>query len=89
MIPLYDTLRARRIPLVNWILIALNILVFLYEIRLRGSALESFIRTWALIPDRLIDRSADRLGDDFYKYVPAWWLVSSAEQYVGIVHLWR
>jgi len=54
MIPLYDTIRSRRFPLVNWILIALNVLVFLYEIRLGGAGLERFIRTWALIPSRLI-----------------------------------
>ena len=54
MIPLYDTLRARRIPLVNWMLVVLNVLAFLYEIQLRGAGLESFIRTWALIPNRLM-----------------------------------
>ncbi len=29
MIPLYDTLHSRRFPLVNWLLIGLNVLVFL------------------------------------------------------------
>jgi membrane associated rhomboid family serine protease len=54
MIPLYDTIRSRRFPLVNWMLIALNVLVFLYEVRLGGAGLERFIRAWALIPARLI-----------------------------------
>jgi len=35
-------------------LVVLNVLVFLYEIQLRGAGLESFIRTWALIPNRLM-----------------------------------
>jgi membrane associated rhomboid family serine protease len=54
MIPLYDTIRSRRFPLINWILIVLNVVVFLYEISLGGAGLERFIRTWALIPSRLI-----------------------------------
>ena len=34
MIPIKDTIRSRTFPLVNWVLIALNALVFLYELRL-------------------------------------------------------
>lgn len=54
MIPLYDTVRARRIPIVNWLLVALNVLAFLYELRLSGRGLEMFIRTWGLSPARLL-----------------------------------
>jgi membrane associated rhomboid family serine protease len=50
MIPLYDTLRSRRFPLVNWLLIGLNGLVFYYELTLGSAGLESFIRTWGLVP---------------------------------------
>jgi membrane associated rhomboid family serine protease len=50
MIPLYDTLRPRRFPLVNWLLIIANVLVFLYETRLSPSTLRGFIETWGLIP---------------------------------------
>lgn len=53
MFPLYDTLRARRFPLVNWLLIAANVAVFLYELKLGPSALNSFISTWSLVPSRL------------------------------------
>jgi len=53
MLPLYDTARSRRVPLVNWLLIALNVLVFLYELSLPSSVLSRFIRTWGLIPVRL------------------------------------
>ena len=42
MIPLYDTLHARRFPIINWLLIALNVIVFLYEISLSSSALNRF-----------------------------------------------
>ncbi len=53
MIPLYDTLHARRFPLVNWLLIALNLLVFLYELSLPATALDRLTRTWGLIPAEL------------------------------------
>ncbi|MBI2758706.1 MAG: rhomboid family intramembrane serine protease [Chloroflexi bacterium] len=56
MIPLYDTLRSRKVPIVNWFLIALNVLVFLYEFQLGPSALESFIGRWGLVPARLFAR---------------------------------
>lgn len=50
MIPLYDTIRPRRFPLVNWLLIIANAVVFWYELQLGESALQSFIFTWGLIP---------------------------------------
>jgi membrane associated rhomboid family serine protease len=54
MFPLYDTLRARRIPLVNWSLIGLNALVFLYELSLSPAALDRFSRVWGLVPTQLV-----------------------------------
>jgi membrane associated rhomboid family serine protease len=54
MIPLYDTLHSRRLPIVNWLLIALNVLVFLYEIRLSPSGLARLTGTWGLVPASLI-----------------------------------
>ena len=53
MFPLYDTLRPRRFPLVNWILIGLNGIVFYYELTLGNAGLERFIRTWGLVPTNL------------------------------------
>ena len=46
-------MRTRRIPLVNWVLIAANVVVFLYELKIGPSALNSFVRTWGLVPARL------------------------------------
>ena len=54
MIPLYDTARTRRLPIVNWLLIALNVLVFLYEISLSQSGLERLTRIWGLVPASLL-----------------------------------
>jgi len=56
MIPLYDTARRRRLPLVTWLLIAANVVVFIYEIGFSPAALERFIRTWGLVPAQLFAR---------------------------------
>lgn len=50
MVPLRDENPVRITPYVTYGLIALNILIFLYEISLAGPALEAFFRTWAVVP---------------------------------------
>lgn len=54
MIPLYDTLRSRKVPIVNILLIAANLMGFLYESRLDPAALKGFIFAWGLIPNQLV-----------------------------------
>ena len=54
MIPLYDTLHSRSFPLVNWLLIILNALIFVYELTLSPAGLDRLTRTWGLIPAELI-----------------------------------
>ena len=54
MIPLYDTVRTRKFPLVNVLLIVVNVLVFFYELQLSPSALERFISTWGLVSTRVV-----------------------------------
>jgi membrane associated rhomboid family serine protease len=54
MFPLYDTVRSRRFPAINLMLILINILAFLYEIQMDPSALKEFIFEWGLIPERLL-----------------------------------
>ena len=49
MIPLRDTIPSARFPVVNYTLIALNVLVFLYEASL-GRHVEAFIYTYGLVP---------------------------------------
>lgn len=58
MIPLYDTVRTRKFPLVNVLLIVANVFVFLYESQLSSSGLERFISTWGLVPARLTSHPA-------------------------------
>jgi len=54
MFPLYDTIRSRKFPLVNLLLIAANILAFLYELQMSPRALQEFIFRWGLIPAYLL-----------------------------------
>lgn len=54
MIPLHDTLPSRRLPLVNWLLIFLNVAIFLFESSLGSQALNGFLLTWGLVPARLV-----------------------------------
>jgi membrane associated rhomboid family serine protease len=53
MIPLRDTLRPRRFPIVNWLIILANAVAFYYELRISPSGQNGFITTWGLVPERL------------------------------------
>ncbi|NLE77704.1 MAG: rhomboid family intramembrane serine protease, partial [Chloroflexi bacterium] len=52
MFPLQDNVRSRDFPLVNWLLIAANVLVFLFESSLGPQQLERFVMTFGLVPAR-------------------------------------
>ncbi len=53
MFPIKDTVHARSFPIMNWLLIIANSLVFIYEINLSPSALQRFTNTFALIPTQI------------------------------------
>jgi membrane associated rhomboid family serine protease len=52
MIPLKNAVPSRYPPVVTWILIATNCLVFLFQNSLSPLELEMFLRDFALIPAR-------------------------------------
>jgi hypothetical protein len=52
MIPLRDNIPSRTVPVVNYALIAANLLLFLYQVSL-GEHLERFLFTWGLVPAKL------------------------------------
>lgn len=54
MIPLGDSLGAQRRPVITTTLIALCALVFLYELTLRGAALDRFVETWGAVPRQVM-----------------------------------
>jgi membrane associated rhomboid family serine protease len=51
--PLRDTVRSRSFPVVNYGLIALNALIFLFEASLGTRAFERFITTYGVVPAQL------------------------------------
>ena len=53
MLPLRDTVRSTSFPIVNWLFIGLNTVVFLYEATLSPSALNRFIVTFGVVPAQL------------------------------------
>lgn len=63
MLPLWDTEKHRRAPVMTLLLIAANMAVFIYQIvlMLKGQrVLEGWLTQHALVPARLIDGVADR-----------------------------
>ena len=80
MFPLRDTIRPKTYPVVNTILIVLNILVFLYEFSL-GRKMEAFIFEFGLTPVRFFAGLESNLADAF---IP---LFTSMFLHGGWIHL--
>jgi membrane associated rhomboid family serine protease len=56
MMPLTDDNRGRRTtPIVTWVLIALNVVVFLYELVLSDASLSRFFNDYGIIPQKITD----------------------------------
>lgn len=53
MFPIRDTIRSRSVPLVNWLIIITNVMVFFFQSALSTPALERFAQTWALVPAKV------------------------------------
>ena len=52
MIPLRDTIRSRHFPVMTWIILGANSLVFLFMLVLSNDQLETFVSNFAMIPIR-------------------------------------
>jgi len=59
MIPIGDSNPLRRTPLMNWLLIAANVLVFCYELTLSSRTLDRFFLTWGVIPQNVVTALAE------------------------------
>jgi len=59
MLPISDSdAPGRKFPIVTWLLIAVNVLVFIYELTLgTGASLEQFIQTWGAVPSVVVSGS--------------------------------
>jgi membrane associated rhomboid family serine protease len=53
MFPIRDTIRSRSFPIVNWVIIIINVFVFFIQTNLSAGGLESFIDNFALIPAQI------------------------------------
>ncbi|MFN2304071.1 MAG: rhomboid family intramembrane serine protease, partial [Anaerolineales bacterium] len=53
MLPLRDTIRSYTFPIVNWVIIAINTLVFILEVNLDPISLDRFVQTFGIVPARL------------------------------------
>ena len=54
MIPLADSNPTRRLPIVTWLLIAANIVIFMYELSLSERQLDGLIASFGVIPNKLL-----------------------------------
>ena len=78
MIPLRDNIPSERFPFVTYGIIALNVLVFWYEIRL-GSAVDRFVDAFGLVPVRF-----HGTRDPMARFVP---VLTSMFLHGGFMHL--
>ena len=82
MIPLKDKNPTKLIPYVNIAIIAINVIVFAYEVSL-GSGLDGMIRRFAVIPTEV---TASLAGEPF-SFVPFRNLITSMFLHAGWLHL--
>ncbi|MEG3436992.1 rhomboid family intramembrane serine protease [Pannus brasiliensis CCIBt3594] len=85
MVPLRDNNPTSIVPYVTYGLIAVNILVFFYEITLNPRQLESFFQLYAVVPRQL---SADLQGYSIGQPFPEWaTLFTSQFLHGGFLHV--
>lgn len=87
MVPLSDNNPTRTKPYVVFVLIALNVLIFIYELSLQGTgeeALNQFFNVWAIVPAEL----TDSFGGQASNPIGEWFtLISSQFLHGGFAHL--
>jgi membrane associated rhomboid family serine protease len=86
MIPIGDDIPTRRIPVVNYVLIAVNLLVFLFELSL-GPQVDQLFRAWGTVPARIT--SPARYPWAFITLFTAMFLHGGWSHFLGnMVYLW-
>jgi membrane associated rhomboid family serine protease len=78
MIPLKDTIRARRVPLMNWAIIVANVIMLVYVQRLPAADQEIYLFSHGAVPVRYLSGVG---GPQF------WTLISSMLLHSGWLHL--
>lgn len=85
MVPLHDNNPTRITPYVNYGLIGINIVIFLYEASLSAPQLQSFVQTYALVPNQLT--TSFQSGDLTQILLQAMTLITSQFLHGGFLHL--
>ncbi len=86
MIPIGDSIPGERFPLVTYLIIALNAVVFLFEVSL-GPYAEAFIRHWGLVPSYFVHHIAS--SHAWLTIFTAMYLHGGWEHIVGnMLYLW-
>ncbi|MEM6763345.1 MAG: rhomboid family intramembrane serine protease [Bacteroidota bacterium] len=62
MLPLRDTIPSKRVPLVNWSLIGLNALAFLYQLQLSPEEMMALYAQYAVIPGNYLESGTGLVG---------------------------
>lgn len=85
MLPIRDNVPSRRVPVVTYFLILVNILVFIYEVSLPTRQFEAFMYLRGIVPLRYTDWSwADSKGFPPFDFTP---FVTHMFLHGGILHL--
>lgn len=85
MLPLHTTVYARHVPVVTWVIIAVNALVFLFEVELPRDTLEKMTYLFGVVPARFTDPAwAERVGFPLHDY---WPFVTSMFLHGGLLHI--
>jgi membrane associated rhomboid family serine protease len=84
MIPLADSVASRRRPVVTQALIVACLLVFVYELTLRGAALDRFVERWGAVPRFILAALA---GSSQVPRTELVTLVTSQFIHAGFLHL--
>jgi len=83
MIPLRDNIRTRKVPIVNYALIGVNVLAFLFELGL-GPNLEAFFHVFGLVPQRVIGIAIHAPSHIHWALIP---FLTSIFLHAGWLHL--
>jgi membrane associated rhomboid family serine protease len=87
MIPLKDDIPTQTVPLVTIGLIAINVLVYLFQLSLSSEALEDFIFRYGAIPDHLTDPSFFRTRFSLKTLPPILTITTAMFLHGGLIHL--
>src|SRR5262245_38675013 len=77
MIPIRDRPPRRRVPIVNYLLIALNVIVFMWEQGAIASGHRGLLFQWGLVPERLMHDPAGgavNVLTSMFMHDPSGWL---------------